>query len=217
MSNYYQLLNLQPTASTAEVTAAYQRERARLSASNPEDLDQQIQAIEEAYAVLSDSGQRAAYDRSLNANSPSKSLVVAAQPAAIMAPAVSPVPLIQQECWNCGKPNPVVATNCAYCGSQLSRPCPQCGQSVALNQTVCPRCNTFLPEYDKRRFTEAIAVDKQVQEERYISETRVETLEAIHTTNRNAGVVFWLVVFALCVGLTLLAALLLGVFGQVFQ
>lgn len=217
MTNYYELLQLQPAASTAEIQSAYHRQRASLLAADVEDLPQQLTMLDEAYAVLSEPGQRAAYDRSLSDEPSSRSLVLADQPAGILAPRPSSVPVVQRECWKCGKPNPIQATMCAFCGTQISRPCPQCGQIVALDQTVCPRCNTLLPEYDARRFAETVQIERTIQEERRFNEARVQTLEETHTANRISGTFFWVVVVFLCITLTFLSVFFLDVFERVFQ
>ncbi len=220
MTNYYQILNLQPTATTTEIKAAYNRERARFLSNDEIDSEEQVavqlKAMEEAYATLVDPNQRTTYDRSLGPDISTRSLVVADQPTSIVLPETPSAPIVQQPCPHCGELNPTQATMCGKCGGQLSRPCSQCGQAVLLGQTVCVRCNTIVPEYDQRRFAEAVVTEKRTGEERGASEIRVETLETTHTVNRKSGIIFWLVVFGLCIGLTMIAILTYGLFEQFF-
>lgn len=220
MTDYYQLLNLQPTATTSEIKTAYAHKRAKLSTSEAETEEQiaeQLSALDEAYAMLNDPNRRAAYDRSLHADSQAKALAIAEQPSAIVAPHAPPVPIVQQACPHCGALNPIQATMCSECGEQVSRPCPNCGQPVILGQTVCTRCDTFVPEYDKRRFAEAVSTEQRVQQERRASEARVAALEVVHRANARWGALFWLVVVALCIGLTVLAVFLSNYFAQNYQ
>ena len=217
MTDYYRILNLQPTATPLEIKAAYARERAELLAigeGDDERIAEQLSALEHAYVILSDPNQRTAYDRSLRAGSQVKDLILVEQPAAIIAPQAPPVPVVQQACPHpkCGALNPIQATMCGQCGKQISHPCPKCGQPVVLGQTVCARCNTIIREYNERRLAKALVTEKRVDQERRVSESRVVALEAIHRANAKWGVLFWLVVTALCIGLTVAAVFLYNYF-----
>src|SRR3954468_19193199 len=78
MDTYYTLLDIPPTATPDEVTAAYQRQRERYSteriAALGEDFrriaEARLAALNQAYAALSDAGRRADYDRGINHVSP---------------------------------------------------------------------------------------------------------------------------------------------------
>lgn len=216
--NYYELFNLPLTATVDEIRAAYHRERAQLLASDQETGDQageQLRLLEEACATLTDTERRAAYDHSLRPAIPVQALTVAGQLAAMALPEVPPL-VSQQPCPHCGELNPVQATMCGECGKQISRPCPQCGQAILLGQKVCTRCNILIPEYDQRRMVEAVMTEKRVQEERRISESRVEALETVHTANRRMGIIFWLVVTGLCAVLAVLGSILYNFFEQAY-
>jgi len=68
--NYYEILELTPSASTADVYAAYQRARATYSPSSPalysmfstEEAQELLRLIEEAYQTLSNQSRRRDYD-----------------------------------------------------------------------------------------------------------------------------------------------------------
>lgn len=210
MANYYETLNLHPTATPAEIKEAYLRERARVtSETNDENqAQQQLKDLDDAYAVLVDPTQRMAYDRTLNIGTLNQALVLSQSPlpATIITPQV---PIPQQACPHCGALNPIKATMCLTCGKQISRPCPNCGQQILLNQTVCPRCNTFIIEYDKQRFADAKATEQQVTEVRQEAQVRYDAMLDADRARISFGMVFWVVAFLLCFGLTLLGVILM--------
>jgi ribosomal protein L40E len=211
MENYYAVLKVLTTATPEEIKGAYSRSRAKLMASVLDDpeMESALAALDKAYAVLSDPGERANYDRSLGSSVDAASptaLTLLERPATIMRPE-TPVPVVQQLCPNCGAPNPVQATTCLQCGQQISRPCPSCGQAVPLNQSVCSRCNTFLPEYDQRRMTQAIIAEQKTQDERRESEAKLQALESGHRVRAIQGVIFWVIVGLACIALTVIPIL----------
>jgi len=64
--NYYQTLQIKPYAGTATIRGAYRRlaMQAHPDVNRAPDATQQMQAVNEAYAILRDPGRRATYDRS---------------------------------------------------------------------------------------------------------------------------------------------------------
>jgi preprotein translocase subunit Sec63 len=72
MTNYYKLLQVDPSADPEVIAAAYRRLAVKnhpdTNGSSPE-AKARMQALNEAYAVLSDPVQRAAYDRSMASQS----------------------------------------------------------------------------------------------------------------------------------------------------
>jgi hypothetical protein len=75
---------------------------------------------------------------------------------------------------------------------------------VQLTQTVCSRCNTFLPEYDQRRVAHAMITEQKTQAERREGEARVQALEAGHRVRAIQGVFFWILVALACLALTII-------------
>lgn len=211
MTNFYQVLKIEATATSDEIKAAYARERAnRIAQAGANDLgiDEELRTLDEAYATLSESGRRAAYDRSLRQDSTTMELTLPGQPAAPVILADAPVAQIRQSCPHCGAPNPIQATICIECGRQTTRPCPKCGQAVVLGQTVCPRCETFIPEYDQRRFAEAYAVKQQVESERRETDARTVVADRVYSARIWMGTFFWVFVIGLCIVLMILASVL---------
>ncbi|MCL4299596.1 MAG: DnaJ domain-containing protein [Anaerolineae bacterium] len=217
--SHYQLLNLSPTATTEEIKAAYNRERAHLLVTEAESgnhVNEQLNRLDEAYTTLTDAERRIDYDRSLGIDTPAQAIAVTEQPTGIVTYSPPQISTGQQTCPHCGSMNLIQANTCEKCGGQIARPCPQCGQRVMLSQKICSRCNTLISEYDERRFTEAVTLEKHIQEERRIAEARVVALEASHMINRRAGIVFWLVVAGLGIGLILLAIILFSLLENTF-
>ena len=115
MSNHYQLLNIQPTATTEEIQAAYYRKRADLlsqgdatpsseSDGKIEAVEAQLSALEAAYTTLMDANRRAIYDRELGIGTPSYGLAVGDhQPAAIAVPQAPSAPIMQIKAQGIGK------------------------------------------------------------------------------------------------------------------
>lgn len=211
----YRVLNLLPTATAEEIQAGYARERARTIAEieDPDEAARCLAALEEAYATLSDASRRAAYDQS-HASKASEALIPVGQPASIVMPQAPATPIAQQPCPHCGALNPVQATMCGQCKRQISRPCPVCGQPVILGQVVCPRCNTFIPEYDQRRFAQGLATAQRVQNERAESDARAEVIGKAYQSAAKRGMVFWaILLLVLCI----VTALAVAVFNYAAQ
>ncbi|GEM_PF-2085672 len=220
MKTHYELLNLPSTATVDEILAAYTRERARCIADGGDDstIEATLQSLDEAYAILSDPGQRVAYDRSLQTSAAIRSLALPGQPIPTDLPATIPAPLsapvVQHKCLRCGAFNPVQATICRKCGNQVSRPCPHCSQTIALDQTVCPRCATYVPEYDQRRFAQGLAVERQINEERRMTDARTVAADQVYRSRVRLGLVFWSVVGMLCFALAILTVLVSNYLSQ---
>ena len=216
MPDHYQLLNVSPTASAEQIQSAYHRERARLLADAGEDESRvapALQALEQAYAVLSDPGQRAAYDQARGLNT-DRALVVGDQSSALQTTTAQAPRLEERLCPKCGRPNPIQATMCAYCAEQISRPCPKCGNPAIVDERVCGRCGTVIAEYDQQRFMQAEARKRQIEAERIAADARVEKLEQSHGKNRVFGAVFWAFVLGLCIGVCALGGFLVFVSGR---
>lgn len=213
MTNFYHLLKLEPTATLDEIKAAYARERASRIAQGSEGnlhINGDLQALDEAYATLIEPSSRAAYDR-MHSSAPTTTMIALPGQLALSTISVGrPLPIVQQPCPACGVPNPIQAVMCTVCGRQMTRPCPKCGRAVMLSETVCPRCETFIPEYDQRRFAEAQTVKQQVEFERREADEHTTAADKVYQAQIRMGMLFWVVVTGLCIGLAVLGIVLLN-------
>jgi ribosomal protein L40E len=219
MQDYYDRLGVSSTATAQEITDAYLEARARLlddgSDSEPEEgssdvLDSELRELDVAYISLLQSGRLA--DGEMR-DTPKQEMVEAPDRNVLAQFSISEDTSPQRRCPHCGEVNPIQAAQCLSCGQQISRPCPRCGFRVNLKAQVCPRCHVVIHEYDEQRFAEAMAVEKRTQEERRASHSRVQALEAVHRANARLGLLFWLIVLVvsigLCVGFSVLYSYLL--------
>ncbi len=216
MADYYQTLNIASNASQEQIQAAYYRERARLLAAAGDDESQitsVLQALEQAFTVLSDPAQRAAYDRG-RAPNPNTALTLGNPMQALQPASGSARPIQVRPCPNCAMPNPIQATICAHCGTQISRPCPKCGNPVLGDERVCSRCGTVVAEYDQQRFMQAEARKNQIEAERMATDARVQKQEQVHGKNRVFGVTFYAFVLGLCLGVCALGGFLVFMSGR---
>jgi curved DNA-binding protein CbpA len=101
--NYYQILEIAPTAPADEVKRAFRVQIARYHPDKVQHLGKEFQAmaadrateLTEAYRILSDEGRRAEYDRTFDAaGSPTSGVTASAAPAAADAaqPSAEPAP-----------------------------------------------------------------------------------------------------------------------------
>lgn len=218
MKDYYALFGLHPTSTLSEIQVAYKQIRNQIenqrgdSKDNDSSINAQLLELDEGYAILSEPGQRAAYDRLHESQNKEISTALVQQSTQLGIDTVVPVnsPI---NCPHCSTLNPVRAVNCLKCGKQITRPCPQCGQNLSLQQTVCTRCETILSEYDMQRFAEGAVIEQRVSEERIKSEARVTALEERHSEARQSAVIFWLLIMGLCLVLPLIALLFSNIFG----
>ena len=220
MQNNYERLGVSPSATDEEIQDAYVKARAqRMAEAEGQDadaanrLEAELAALEQAYTAIMQARKRATAEQP-TAETPAQEMVQA--PAAKNSLAQTQpgdASVAQRVCPHCGEPNPLQATRCFHCGQQITRPCPHCGFAVELNKRICPRCEVVIPEYDRQRFAEAMAVEKQVDEDRRTAKARVEAQESVRRTNIRLGLLFWLIAtllgIGICVGLGILLVNLL--------
>jgi hypothetical protein len=194
---------LPPTASLGQIIEAYNVRRAQLIAADAEDssLDEQLHALEEAYreAVQGMSSLVKGDDRKA-ADTPSDQSAAAMQLSVGSSSGLVDGATKQIVCPICGALNPAKATVCLSCEAQIARPCPKCGYCVLLSEAACPRCEAVIPEYDRRRLAEALAVEKSVTERRILSDAQSEARGEIYRVQVQRGTIFWIVaIILLCV------------------
>lgn len=169
MSDYYQFLEVAPTAPMTEVEAAiankYNKWRRLVTHHDPEiaeEASRALRQLEQARTTLTDPEQRAVYDQSLRSGGladPTR------QPQSLPTPPPPRKPPAAQSarvethrddrvdawvCEKCETPNQVGLLYCKQCGNQIGRECPNCGNLIEARAPVCSHCGV--------RFEEALQI-----------------------------------------------------------
>jgi hypothetical protein len=167
MANYYEFLNILPTAIKNEIESAidqkYNNWRSLINHHDPvivEQANQNLRLLEQVRRTLSDITSRLAYDAELGFDGGVSGL---ADPDATMR-ANSSIPMTftqnppQKEsvriidAWVCGKcktSNQIGIKFCSNCGEQLGVNCPTCGQLTKISNIFCTGCGINLEESKK--------------------------------------------------------------------
>jgi hypothetical protein len=164
MSSYYEILNVAPDASVAEIESAHatRYDQLRRLVNHPSQglsAQQTLMELARAHAVLTDSAKRAAYDQEIGLGAPVGGLAdphlgygsgPVAPPPLLQSPPVpngassavqpaSRAPLWQ--CSDCATENPPNTQFCLSCGGELVRECPECQKVMSLVATgFCGGC-----------------------------------------------------------------------------
>jgi hypothetical protein len=169
MANYYEMLQVTPTASATEIETAYEAQynqwRRLVTHHDPNIVNQANQALQTLEVIrdtLSDTAKRAVYDAGVGLAGPIggladptallQSIQRPTPPAPPAPPAPStpvqmtapPAPMPVAGLWHCGKcgtDNPPQTKFCFKCGNQLVRQCPECAKETSLIATgMCGEC-----------------------------------------------------------------------------
>ena len=166
MSNYYESLHIQPTATDAEITNAidqqYEQWRRLVTHHDPEvvnQANQQIQLLEKMRGTLTDPAKRAVYDDAIGVRGATAGLVdpnaVLNSPRLVMTPPppqspnASPPPpgtgvttgaVNAWVCPKCAVANGIGTRFCKNCGNALGRECPNCAKTIESVAKFCPEC-----------------------------------------------------------------------------
>lgn len=160
MSNFYEVLGVEPSASAAEIENKldeFQDElRQKVTHHDPAivaDANQKMQVLEEIRSTLMDDKKRQKYDESLNyggLGDPNAEVKKTAPflggvtPRIIqMGQAVPQGSLERTDAWICPKDkhaNAVGEKFCAKCSTQIGADCPNCGRVAELSKKFCPSC-----------------------------------------------------------------------------
>jgi len=187
MSNYYEILQIQPTATLAEVQSAcdsqYNYWRRLVTHHEPQVVNkanQALQVLEQIRQTLTDSKKRAIYDKSLHTSlTDPQARAHVPRPGGLTPPPHLPdgrssgtVPPVQPrsdervDVWTCPKCNKVNALNskfCKKCGHTVGLDCPDCSQTIEAIARFCPHCGTNVPNAVRRQQLEASLASKQVE------------------------------------------------------
>jgi uncharacterized Zn finger protein (UPF0148 family) len=184
MPTYYDVLNVQPTASQAEIETAietqYNQWRRLVTHYDPavvNQANQSLQALETIRSVLTNPANRSVYDAGIGATGAVGGLADPAAflqmtPGAPMTPPAKPVMQTQSAtvvagatgwvCPKCQTPNAEGTRFCKRCGQALARECPQCGALSEVGAIYCSGCGT--------NFDEAIRAKERADYERRLQE-----------------------------------------------
>jgi hypothetical protein len=177
MANYYDLLQIMPHASRAEVDSAYesQYDTLRRLVNHPTQglsVQNKLAQLEEARQVLTDPVKRAAYDAQLGGASELSGLADPSAAAPPVMPAMAPPPVSVQlpqappqqaagtragiwSCPGCSLDNPPNTRFCFNCGTQLVRECPECQRNTSLVASgFCGECGIHWDAAMRRRTLE---------------------------------------------------------------
>lgn len=180
MATYYEILKIQPTATTAEIEALldtqYHEWRRLVTHHDPTVVNQAnlaLQTLEKIRATLIDPEKRTAYDAGLGLShidglaDPSAVLDMSRRsmvPSLPSDPQKAPVSE-RTDAWVCPKcqaPNSVNTQYCENCGNQVGVSCPSCNRLTRAAARFCSHCGADL----HKAFQEKKAQDYAVEAER---------------------------------------------------
>jgi len=224
MATYYETLQVQPTATPAEVDDAcntlYNKWRRLVTHHDPSVVNQANQALQQVDAIrstLSDPVRRSAYDEGIGLNGAIGGLadpeaVLRAMPVVTMAPPSPPPPrplagppaqvaASRPGLWacpkkGCGAENPPNTKFCFKCGTQLVQECPECKKMSSLISTsFCGECGYRYSIASERAATLAAWLELQQNVERQNGELGMLQEQRNHM--KYGGHIFWMIVFGL--------------------
>lgn len=179
MDDFYQLLQVEPTASSAEIEAAFERQYnywRRLVTHHQQEkaaqASENLRLLENARQVLLDPSQRNAYDARRGVvgglEDPSKR---SSHPVANMPPGSAPTPPAPRPvpgaaaspsspshervdvwtCPHCRAINPPSSQFCKACGKQIGLPCANCGKMIEYAANFCAHCGAHVPTATRKK------------------------------------------------------------------
>lgn len=190
MENYYQRLQVKPTASLVEVEARlddqYSKWRELVTHHDPDvvsEANQALQVLEEMRTVLLDPARRAAYNASITTRQeniggladPDTVLLINRSPSGgapirmrDTAQADAPQPGQERtDAWVCSDPkckraNTIGTQFCVKCGKRLSLECPKCGAMAELANQYCSFCG--IDKHQQFRLLQEQAIEELEQQ-----------------------------------------------------
>jgi curved DNA-binding protein CbpA len=179
VNTYYDMLKVAPSASGAEIEAAFEEQynqwRQLTTHHKPqvvEEANRAMRLLEEARTTLTDPARRAAYDLTLNIGGLADPEVLLkemkagpAAPSASSPTSASAGSLVDAwVCPECGTPSPKGTPFCKHCAYRIGIQCPKCGGLTEAAAPHCSQCGADLQaelqrkraeEEQQRRQTEA--------------------------------------------------------------
>lgn len=176
MATYYEILGVDPSASTAEILEKYDEKfdewRQLITNHNPdvaEEANHNIRLLEKIRNTLMDEKARKTYDDLLIAGGLKDPDAEVQNSYNIpMGPAnktnyrrqATKDPYERTDAWicpnkKCGHVNAVGEQHCTKCGTRIGARCPKCGELVELSKTFCSKCGV-----DKGKYFEGLKIKK---------------------------------------------------------
>jgi hypothetical protein len=167
MSTYYEILQIQPNSSNAEIQAAvdlqYNQWRRLVTIHDPKmvnQANQALQALETIRSTLTDPGKRSVYDAAIGVNdvvggildpnftgssfSTSQGLPTdSSMHSTSNTPVVPSKASRRTDAWVCPKcqtANKIGSQYCESCGTKISHKCPKCKKATEIGNAFCPYC-----------------------------------------------------------------------------
>ena len=193
MSNYYELLKIPQSATSAEVTTAYETTynywRNLVNHHDPQMVqkaNQTLLAIEKIRTTLLDPVKRANYDTLLlmgdigglaDSSTQPSTMPTMTPPLARTSPMTSSMAqpnVTNSDSWPCSKCHSINAVGtrfCKKCGNQLGKDCPQCRTLLETSAQFCSVCGVNIRDFERElEISTAEAERLKIVEERRIAE-----------------------------------------------
>ncbi len=184
MATYYDVLQVTPTATLAEIETAYEaqynRWRRLVTHHDPDMVNranQALQVLERLRVTLVDPAKRAAYDESIGLQGLVGGLaVLQARPQTTRPAPPPPRPRVEPQtphnlgagpsvnawvCPRCQTANAIHTRFCKQCGHKLGHECPQCGDLIEVAAQHCTRCGVDVERFVQQQQWEAEAQRRQ--------------------------------------------------------
>jgi curved DNA-binding protein CbpA len=195
MSNYYEILELESTATQAEIKTAIDEKYAYwnslASHHDPEMVEKasrEKRQLEEIRAVLGSKAKRKKYDTGTDENIGGLAEQTRSKNAVVLMPTTSK-PITQPrsterlDAWVCPKCNQVNTIGqkfCCKCGGQIGEECPQCKHLSQIANAFCPRCGTNKVQVaTERKQKDALARVKILQDSIQAKRAEISIIERL--------------------------------------
>jgi hypothetical protein len=230
MANYYELLNVSPESSPAEIETAideqYQKWNQLVTHHEPEvalKASQGKQLLQRIRETLLNKEKRKAYDEGLGLGETVGALM---DPDAILQTFGVPMSASKQGvsqdtretairtdawmCPSCTTPNPIDTLFCEKCGIRIAIPCPQCNKLSELSKTFCRACGADKDKVftsQKESFIQALVEKQQalLERKKKIENDDIKNEPLLESSNaereRNKTIGIYLLVLGLVMSL----------------
>lgn len=216
MSNYYEILQIQPGATAPEIETAcevqynhWRRLVTHHDSSMVAQANQALQQLEQIRTTLTDPQKRVQYDANLGLNGNIGGLMD--PQAQSIHPTILPPPRpgstnpslissgnvsMRVDAWvcpTCQTPNPIGTLYCVECGTQIGVACPSCQQLIPTSAKHCPKCGVNRQEAIHSLEAQRLETQRQATQQHADSlkqqlTENVEVLQALKQTAQTGKV-----------------------------